>query len=36
MYFASDTTAPAHPSVIEAIARVNSGYAPSYGADEPM
>jgi threonine aldolase len=36
MYFASDTTAPAHPSVIEAIARVNTGYTPSYGADESM
>lgn len=36
MYFASDTTAPAHPSVIEAIARINTGYAPSYGADDAM
>ena len=36
MYFASDTTAPAHPNVIEAIARINTGYAPSYGADESM
>ncbi len=33
MNFASDTTAPAHPSVIEAMMAVNSGDAPSYGAD---
>lgn len=36
MYFASDTTAPAHPNVIEAISRINDGYAPSYGADAAM
>lgn len=36
MYFGSDTTAPAHPSVIEAISRINTGYAPSYGADDAM
>lgn len=33
MNFASDTTAPAHPKVIEAIASVNEGTAASYGAD---
>ena len=33
MDFASDTTAPAHPSVIDAIAAVNLGGAASYGAD---
>lgn len=33
MNFASDTTAPAHPDVISAIAEANSGSAPSYGAD---
>lgn len=33
MNFASDTTAPAHPSVIDAIAAVNMGDASSYGAD---
>ena len=33
MNFASDTTAPAHPSVIEAIAAANSGDDSSYGAD---
>ena len=33
MNFASDTTAPAHPSVIEAMMAVNSGDASSYGAD---
>lgn len=34
MNFTSDTTAPAHPSVIEAIAAVNTGSASSYGADD--
>lgn len=34
MDFASDTTAPAHSRVIEAMARVNVGSAGSYGADE--
>lgn len=33
MNFLSDTTAPAHPVLIEAIARANEGFAPSYGAD---
>ena len=33
MDFSSDTAAPAHPSVIEAIAAANSGSASSYGAD---
>jgi len=34
MNFASDTTAPAHPKVIEAIAAANNGTAPSYGSDD--
>lgn len=34
MNFLSDTTAPAHPRLIEALAAANTGYAPSYGADE--
>jgi len=34
MDFASDTTAPAHPSVIEALSAVNTGSASSYGADD--
>lgn len=34
MDFASDTTAPAHPKVIEAIAAANTGSAGSYGADD--
>lgn len=34
MDFASDTTAPAHPKVIDAIAAVNTGSAGSYGADD--
>ena len=34
MDFSSDTAAPAHPSVIDALAAVNSGPAASYGADE--
>ncbi|PWE16900.1 threonine aldolase [Marinicauda salina] len=33
MNFLSDTTAPAHPRLIEAISRANEGFAPSYGAD---
>lgn len=34
MDFSSDTAASAHPKVIDAIATVNHGSAPSYGADE--
>lgn len=34
MNFSSDTAAPAHPSVIEALAAANHGAAASYGADE--
>tara|TARA_R110001606_G_scaffold26626_10_gene86055 strand:- start:4800 stop:5822 length:1023 start_codon:yes stop_codon:yes gene_type:complete len=33
MNFSSDTSAPAHPNVLAAIARVNSGTEPSYGND---
>lgn len=33
MDFSSDTAAPAHPSVLEAMARANEGPAPSYGND---
>lgn len=33
MDFSSDTAAPAHPSVIEALAAANQGNAASYGAD---
>lgn len=33
MNFASDTTAPAHPAVLEAMAKANEGVAPSYGSD---
>ncbi|HSH43725.1 MAG TPA: beta-eliminating lyase-related protein [Arenicellales bacterium] len=33
MNFASDTTAPAHPDVLAALADANDGAAPSYGAD---
>jgi threonine aldolase len=32
--FASDNAAPAHPDVIEEIARANHGHALAYGADE--
>lgn len=31
--FASDNNAGVHPRVFEAMARVNAGYAPAYGAD---
>ena len=34
MNFLSDTTAPAHPKLIEAINAANKGYAASYGADD--
>ena len=34
MDFSSDTSAPAHPLVIEALDHVNSGNAPSYGSDD--
>ena len=33
MNFLSDTTAPAHPALIEAISAANKGFAPSYGND---
>jgi len=33
MNFASDTTAPAHPGVLQAVMAANDGAAPSYGAD---
>ena len=32
--FASDNTAGAHPDVLAAMARVNTGHAPAYGYDE--
>jgi threonine aldolase len=33
MNFSSDTAAPVHPAILEALAEANSGPAPSYGAD---
>ncbi len=33
MNFLSDTTAPAHPAILDALGRANEGFAPSYGAD---
>ena len=36
MWFTSDNAGPAHPAIIEAIARANAGYAPSYGAEDAM
>lgn len=33
MNFLSDTTAPAHPALLDALLQANRGYAPSYGAD---
>ena len=33
MDFSSDTSAPAHPTVIAALAAANAGNEPSYGAD---
>ena len=34
MDFSSDTSAPAHPAVIEALTRINTGNASSYGNDD--
>ncbi|MDQ2090191.1 threonine aldolase family protein [Marimonas arenosa] len=36
MFFASDNTGPAHPQIIDALARANEGYAMGYGADAIM
>ena len=36
MFFASDNTSPAAPEVMEALARANTGYEMSYGADAAM
>ncbi|MEO1551461.1 MAG: beta-eliminating lyase-related protein [Pseudomonadota bacterium] len=36
MWFTSDNAGPAHPSVIDALARANEGYTGSYGADPIM
>ena len=36
MFFASDNTSPAHPRVMEALARANEGYAMPYGNDPVM
>lgn len=33
MHFASDNAGPCHPSVLEALARANTGYAMAYGND---
>jgi threonine aldolase len=33
MNFSSDTAAPAHPAILQALADANSGPAPSYGGD---
>lgn len=34
MFFQSDTTAPAHPALLQALTDANTGYAASYGADD--
>ena len=36
MFFASDNSGPAHPQVLEALAKANTGYAMPYGADPIM
>lgn len=36
MYFTSDNAGPAHPSVMEALLRANSGYQAGYGHDTVM
>lgn len=34
MFFASDNSGPAHPSVLAAMTQANEGYAMAYGADD--
>lgn len=36
MFFASDNASPVPPQVLDAVARVNDGYAASYGTDTEM
>ncbi|WP_127115422.1 threonine aldolase family protein [Shimia sediminis] len=36
MFFASDNSGPAHPAILEALAKANTGYAMPYGADSIM
>jgi len=36
MFFASDNSGPAHPKVMDALARANDGYRMGYGADTEM
>lgn len=36
MFFASDNGGPAHPKIMERLARVNDGHAMPYGADTTM
>ncbi|WP_300548597.1 beta-eliminating lyase-related protein [Roseovarius sp.] len=36
MFFGSDNTGPAHPSVMAAMAEANTGFQPSYGEDALM
>lgn len=36
MFFASDNSGPAHPAIVDALAKANRGYAMPYGADAIM
>ncbi|MDA9207990.1 beta-eliminating lyase-related protein [Octadecabacter sp.] len=36
MFFASDNSGPAHPSVLNAMTRANEGFRTGYGADKEM
>lgn len=36
MWFTSDNSGPAHPAVLDALARANHGYSAGYGADAAM
>ncbi len=36
MFFASDNSGPAHPAILDALAKANQGYAMPYGADAIM
>ncbi|TPE47375.1 threonine aldolase family protein [Amaricoccus solimangrovi] len=36
MWFTSDNAGPAHPAVLEAVARANEGFTPGYGGEAAM
>ncbi len=36
MYFGSDNSSPAHPSILNALIAANDGYTSGYGNEEAM